>query len=80
VHFTSAHEHLPGEIQERTRRFAPENDAELRRADLGESGNSYDLLWFSEVHTTIGGFVPSNLLFSKRMLQKRRASVEYPGG
>jgi hypothetical protein len=40
-------------------------DAELR---LVKVGNLYHLLWFSDAHTTKGGFVPSNLVFSKRML------------
>ena len=36
--------------------------------ESGESDNSYHLLWFSEVDTTKGSFVPSNLVLSKRML------------
>jgi addiction module HigA family antidote len=36
--------------------------------DWGKSGNLYHLLWFNEAHTTIGSFVPSNLMLSTRML------------
>jgi hypothetical protein len=67
MHFTSAHEHFRGEIQERSEQFVAETIAELRLVDWGKSGNLYHLLWFNEVHTTIGGFVPSNLMFSRRM-------------